>query len=150
MRETRALSFLAAALIAVGGAACGRARRAPAAAAAVEPARVACYRASWGARSKATRTADPRGAQLTHIISACARIDERGHVALGEPCLDIGVCDSAASPRAVSPSSGGNFAELRRLKGQFLRLRLLLAVGGWTGSGRFSDAALTAESRREI
>ena len=148
MRETRALSFLAAALIAVGGAACGRPPRPSAAASAVEPTRIVGYLASWGVRSKGTRIADLPGAQLTHIIYAFARIDERGHVALGEPCLDIGVCDSAASPRAVSPSSGGNFAELRRLKGQFPRLRLLLAVGGWTGSGRFSDAALTAESRR--
>ena len=30
-------------------------------------------------------------------------------------------------------SSGGNFAELRRLKGRYPRLGLLLAVGGWTG-----------------
>lgn len=38
----------------------------------------------------------------------------------------------------------------RALKATFPGLKVLLAVGGWTGSGRFSDAALTAASRRHF
>jgi chitinase len=44
--------------------------------------------------------------------------------------------------------SGGNFADLADLKRASPNLRLLISLGGWTGSGRFSDAALTS-ARRE-
>jgi chitinase len=42
---------------------------------------------------------------------------------------------------------GGNFGELARLKARYPYLKLLISVGGWTWSGRFSDAALTDASR---
>jgi chitinase len=110
---------------------------------AVRPMRVVGYLASWGVRSKGTRIADLPAKDLTHIFYAFGRIAEDGRVVLGDRCLDIGVCDSA---RAVNP--GGNFAELRKLKGRHPHLKLVVSIGGWTGSGRFSDAALTDSSRR--
>jgi chitinase len=110
-------------------------------------ARVVGYLASWGVRTKGTRIADLPGHELTHIIYAFARIGEDGRMALGDPCLDVGACDStAAAPRPQT--AGGNFEELRRLKARYPHLRVTIAVGGWTGSGRFSDIALTPESRR--
>jgi chitinase len=36
---------------------------------------------------------------------------------------------------------------LKELKARFPDLRVLISLGGWTWSGRFSDAALTAQSR---
>ena len=105
--------------------------------------RVVGYLASWGVRSKGTRIADLPAKELTHIFYAFANIDTTGRVILGDRCLDIGACDTA---RAANP--GGNFAELRRLKERNPHLRLLVSVGGWTRSGRFSDAALTDSSRR--
>ena len=141
----RALSFrvpfLFAALAAL---ACGRSPR-QAATPEAAPARIVGYLAGWGVRSKGTKIAELPGGELTHIIYAFARVTPEGTVALGDPCVDIGHCDSTAAPRATD---GGNFAELRRLKDRYPQLKLMVAIGGWTGSGRFSDVALTPESRR--
>ena len=109
---------------------------------AAKPMRVVGYLASWGVRSKGTRIADLPAKDLTHIFYAFGRIAEDGRVTLGDRCVDIGVCDSA---QAVNP--GGNFAELRKLKQAHPHLKLVVSIGGWTGSGRFSDAALTDSSR---
>jgi chitinase len=107
------------------------------------PERVVGYLASWGVRSKGTRIANLPAKDLTHIFYAFGKLDSTGRVVLGDPCLDAGRC-----PSAQAADSGGNFAELRRLKSRNPRLKLLVSVGGWTGSGRFSDAALTDSSRR--
>ena len=108
--------------------------------------RIIGYLAGWGVRTKGTRIAELPGAALTHIIYAFARITDDGRLALGDPCLDAGECDSTATSTRQT-TEGGNFAELRRLKGRHPQLKLLMAVGGWSGSGKFSDVALTAESR---
>ena len=107
------------------------------------------YLASWGVRSKGTRIADLPGDRLTHIIYAFTRITEDGRFALGDPCLDVGQC-SAPPDAPLPPTDRGNFAELRRLKERYPNLKLMIAAGGWTGSGRFSDIALTADSRRRF
>jgi chitinase len=133
------------AVIAIGALSCGR-PSSPAPTPAAPTPKIVGYLASWGVRSKGTRIADLPGDQLTHIIYAFARIGDDGRLALGDPCLDIGQCGPAGS--APPTGDGGNFAELRRLKARYPRLRLLVAVGGWSGSGRFSDVALTPESRR--
>lgn len=112
---------------------------------AVKPIRVVGYLASWGVRSKGTRIAELPAKDLTHIFYAFGKIAEDGRVTLGDRCLDIGACDTA---QAVSP--GGNFAELRKLKQLHPHLKLVVSIGGWTGSGRFSDAALTDSSRRRF
>jgi len=105
--------------------------------------RVAGYLASWGVRTKGTRIADLPAKDLTHIFYAFGKIAEDGRVVLGDPCVDVGVCDTS---QAVNP--GGNFAELARLKQRYPHLKLVVSIGGWTGSGKFSDAALTDSSRR--
>jgi chitinase len=104
--------------------------------------RVVGYLASWGVRSKGTRIAQLPAKDLTHIFYAFAKIGNDGRVMLGDPCVDVGVCESASPVNA-----GGNFAELKRLKQKNPHLQLLISIGGWTGSGKFSDAALTDASR---
>jgi chitinase len=49
-------------------------------------------------------------------------------------------------------SSGlkGNFNQLRKLKKEFPLLKILISIGGWDWSDRFSDVALTAESRKKF
>ena len=139
---------LAAALAGLVVAGCGSGPRAtgtPQPAVAQTP-RIIGYLAGWGVRTKGTRIAELPGTELTHIIYAFARITDDGRLALGDPCLDVGECDSTATSTARATESG-NFAELRRLKERHPQLKLLMAVGGWSGSGKFSDVALTAESR---
>src|SRR5688572_19620727 len=41
----------------------------------------------------------------------------------------------------------GNFQQLKALKALYPKLKVLISIGGWTGSKYFSDAALTPESR---
>jgi chitinase len=107
------------------------------------PRRVVGYFASWGVKSKGTRIADLPAKDLTHIYYAFAKIGTDGRVVLSDPCTDIGACDSTPP---LNP--GGNFAEFARLKARNPRLKLTISIGGWTDSGKFSDAALTDSTRR--
>jgi len=147
--STRYFTFrLAATLGAPAALACGPAARSAPAPVAQTP-RIVGYLASWGVRTKGTRIADLPGRELTHIIYAFVRVAEDGRLALADPCLDAGQCDAAAgSTERPSTTEGGNFADLRGLKARYPHLKILVAVGGWSGSGRFSDVALTPETRR--
>ncbi len=49
-----------------------------------------------------------------------------------------------------SPQDAGNLAVLRSLKAKNPDLEVLVSVGGWLGSDTFSDAVLTAASRRRL
>ncbi|MFD8637690.1 glycoside hydrolase family 18 protein, partial [Streptomyces sp. NPDC059656] len=53
-----------------------------------------------------------------------------------------GVADTWDQPLA------GNFNQLRELKAKHPGLKVLISLGGWSWSTHFSDAALTAASRR--
>jgi chitinase len=44
----------------------------------------------------------------------------------------------------------GHFRQLQKLKARYPDLRVVISLGGWTGSRWFSDAALTPESRRTL
>jgi chitinase len=44
----------------------------------------------------------------------------------------------------------GHFNQLRKLKVQYPHIQVMPSLGGWTGSGWFSDAARTPESRRRF
>ena len=114
--------------------------------ASASPMRVVGYLASWGVGSKGTRIADLPAKDLTHIFYAFAKVGNDGRVTLENPCVDIGACDSSATAK----TPGGNFAELAKLKQLNPHLKLAISIGGWTGSGKFSDAALTDLSRRQF
>jgi chitinase len=107
--------------------------------------RIVAYLASWGVRSKGTRIAELPGDRLTHVIYAFAKLDPDGAIALEDPCLDAGQCTASSTS-----TSGGNFEQLRLLKTRHPHLKVLIAVGGWTRSAGFSDAALTPESRQRF
>jgi len=44
----------------------------------------------------------------------------------------------------------GHFNQLKKLKALYRDLRIVISIGGWTGSTYFSDAALTSESRQRF
>ncbi len=90
---------------------------------------LAGYYASWAAYSGYTPLNIP-AQNLTHIYYAFANIGPDLKIAMGDAAID--------------PS---NFAKLRQLKQQYSHLKTLISIGGWTWSGRFSDIALTDESR---
>jgi chitinase len=87
------------------------------------------YFASW-APARGYAVADIPADRLTHVNYAFAGIRD-GKCAVGN-------LDAARDA----------FAQLRGLKQKHPHLRTLVSVGGWAGSGPFSDAALTESSRR--
>ncbi|HEY1953231.1 MAG TPA: glycoside hydrolase family 18 protein, partial [Gemmatimonadaceae bacterium] len=82
-----------------------------------------------------------------HIYYAFAEIAPDGTVVLANRCADAGACGTAAS---LPSRPRGNFGELQRLKARYPHLELTISIGGWGGSARFSDAALTDSSRRRF
>ncbi len=91
--------------------------------------KVVGYYAAWAAYSGFTPDKID-ASKLTHINYAFANIGSDLKIALGYPDVD--------------PS---NFTKLNALKQTYPNLKTLIAVGGWSWSGKFSDVALTDSSR---
>jgi chitinase len=82
--------------------------------------------------------------KLTHLNYAFANISADGKITVGDSWADIEKPfpgDTAEQPYK------GNFYQLTKLKQQYPHLKTLISVGGWTWSERFSDVALTEQSR---
>jgi chitinase len=81
---------------------------------------------------------------LTRINYAFAAIED-GRLAAGSPL-------NAPNPGAPNPDAQNldaqNLALLTSLRKQNPSLTVLVSVGGWLGSGAFSDVALSAQSRK--
>jgi chitinase len=126
-------------------AACGPTRLQPPHPVAIDAApRVVGYLFAPAARAPGLIASLPANA-YTHIDYAFANVSPGGAMILGNPCIDAGACDSTV---ALPDTLGGNFRALAALKAAHPHLRLLISVGGWGWSGRFSDAVLTDSSRR--
>ncbi len=91
--------------------------------------RIVGYYAAWASYSGFTPDKID-ASRLTHINYAFARISNDLKITMGYPDRD--------------PL---NFKMLNDLKKKNPNLKTLISVGGWTWSGRFSDAALTSASR---
>lgn len=85
---------------------------------------------------------------LTHVNYAFGLIDEHNRAIPGSP--DTDVAHRYAGDDAADDDLRGNFGQLRHIKEDHPHLRTFISIGGWTGSGRFSDAAATPERRREF
>ncbi len=90
-----------------------------------KPVRIVGYYAAWNQTPK-----DINADQLTHINYAFANIGSDLKIELGFPDVDE-----------------KNIYQLNELKKVNPKLKTLISVGGWIWSGKFSDAALTEESR---
>jgi len=95
----------------------------------IQPERVIGYYAAW-ARYSGFTPDKIDATKLTHINYAFANISADLKLELGYPDID--------------PL---NISQLKLLKNKNPDLKLLIAIGGWSWSGRFSDAALTEASR---
>jgi chitinase len=123
-----------------------------------QPKRVMGYYTNWGVYGRNyvandIKTSGTAG-KLTHILYAFAQVT---------PDLKCGVTDSWSdfemrydATRSVDgvadawwpPQLAGGFNQLKKLKVQYPNIKLLMSVGGWTLSDKFSDAALTPASRQ--
>lgn len=116
------------------------------------------YFAAWGVydRQYFVKNIQDSGtaAKLTHLNFAFANISLDLQCEIGDPWADVQMpytaansVDGQADPQDET-GLAGSFNQLRKLKAQYPHLKVLIAVGGWSWSERFSDAALTAESRQ--
>jgi chitinase len=128
--------------------------------------RLVGYFIEWGiygrgyfAKNVATSGAAER---LTHLNYAFANVAPRS---AGDPTVVCTIADSwadyvrpATADDAVDGQAEfydesvlhGSFNQIRKLKQMFPGLKAFISLGGFTFSGHFSDAALTAESRRAL
>jgi chitinase len=108
--------------------------------------KVIAYYSSWGTYSK-FEVSQIEAPHLTHINYAFANIKD-GKVVVGDPWADI----EKPFPGDCTDNSclKGNFNQLLQLKKANPHLKTLISVGGWTWSGQFSDAALSASSRTKF
>jgi chitinase len=125
---------------------------------AAEKPRLIGYFAGWNAMRTpkfVAKNVDVSGsaAKLTHINYAFANVGTDLRCAIGDPNVDYQlafVAEDSVDGVADSTADGvlrGNFNQLRKLKAKYPHLKLLISVGGWSWSDRFSDASVSAESR---
>ena len=96
-----------------------------------------------------------QAAGLTHLNYAFGNVAADGTCVSADPWADWqtpfsadlsvdGVADVAGQPIS------GNLNQLAELKAKNPKLKVLISLGGWSGSAYFSDAALTAASRSKL
>ncbi|MCX5192720.1 glycoside hydrolase family 18 protein [Streptomyces sp. NBC_00249] len=123
------------------------------------------YFTQWGVYGRDFQVQDLEAngtaARLTHLNYAFGNVSAEGRCFTGSVPgeadawadyvrpLDAansvdGVADTAEQPLA------GNFNQLRELKAEHPGLKVMISLGGWSWSTHFSDAALTAASRKEF
>jgi chitinase len=117
-----------------------------------QPPRVIGYFTSWGVASRGYTVARIPVDKLTHINYAFSAVNFFGKCALGDPNADTqrfySARDSVDNAPDVKDGPHGTFNQLLKLKLRHPDLKVLISIGGWNGSGMFSDVALTEESRR--
>ncbi|MEU4240993.1 glycoside hydrolase family 18 protein [Actinoplanes sp. NPDC026619] len=94
-------------------------------------------------------------AKLTHLNYAFGPVTAAGVCDSADPWADWGTSFSDAnSVDGVGDVAGqplaGNLHQLAELKAKNPKLRVLISLGGWSGSAYFSDAALTDASRKKL
>jgi chitinase len=117
------------------------------------------YFIQWGVygRNYHVKDVDVTGAaaKLTHLNYAFGFVNAEGDCYSADPWADWqrpvpaeqsvdGVAD------APGQALNGNLNQLRKLKAKHPGLKVLISLGGWTGSKYFSDAVLTPESRARL
>ncbi|MDG2307084.1 MAG: glycosyl hydrolase family 18 protein [Candidatus Binatia bacterium] len=107
--------------------------------------RIVGYFTSWSIYDRNYHVSDIPADKLTHINYAFVNVSADGRCTLGDPYADVEKFYEGDSWDAGALR--GNFNQLQKLKQDHPHLATLLSVGGWTWSGRFSDAALTAQAR---
>ncbi len=105
------------------------------------------YYPSWGIYQKGYQVSDIPADKLTHIIHAFARISAGGEMEIIDTWADL---EKPFGSDTWDTPIRGNFGAYKRLKAAYPNLRVLIAVGGWYDSGRFSDVAATAAARTKF
>jgi len=102
------------------------------------------YFVEWGIYGRNYNVTDIPADKLNVINYAFANISSGGEVVIYDSWAAI---EKAFPGDSWEEMPRGNFNQLAKLKQKHPHLITMISVGGWTLSGRFSDVALTAQSR---
>lgn len=109
-------------------------------------ARFVAYYIEWGIYGRNYHPADMPLEKITHVNYAFANIGADGRIAIGDPYAAVERLypgDTWGQPYA------GTYNQLNNvLRAKYPHIKTLISVGGWTWSARFSDVALSEDSRR--
>lgn len=111
------------------------------------PYRIVGYYSSWSIYDRAYFVTDIPADKLTTINYAFALVSDDAQCVLGDEYADI---QYQYPGDKEDEKLLGNFKQLNLLKQAHPGLQTVISIGGWTGSAKFSDAALTAESRQKF
>jgi len=119
------------------------------------PQRIIGYFTSWGIAGRGYRVTHIPGNLLTHINYAFGVISpQEDKCVLGDPVADVqkfyGANESFDHKPDLKDALHGAFGQFLKLKKQYPHLKVMISIGGWNGSARFSDVALTEESRNKF
>ena len=107
--------------------------------------RVVAYYIEWGIYGRDYQPADMPLDKITHVNYAFANISPDGRIAIGDPYAAV---EKLYPGDSWDQSYAGTYNQLNNvLRAQYPHIKTLISVGGWTWSGRFSDVALTEQSR---
>jgi chitinase len=112
------------------------------------------YDQGYTVKTVATSGAAPRLTHLNYAFANLAPAAGGSQVVcqIADPYADYQKSWTAAESvdGVAVPASAplrGNFQQLRALKSRYPNLKVMISLGGWTGSQHFSDMAVTPESR---
>ncbi len=111
------------------------------------PQRIIGYYSSWSIYARQFFVTDIAADLLTHINYAFANISDSGECAIGDAWADT---QFPYPGETKGDGLLGNFHQFQLLKEQHPDLQTLISIGGWSWSAKFSDVALTPESRQKF
>jgi chitinase len=107
--------------------------------------RIVAYFIEWGIYGRNYQPADMPLEKITHINYAFANIGADLRIAIGDPYAAI---DNFYPGDTWDQPYRGCYNQINNvLRTQYPHIKTLISVGGWTWSGRFSDVALSSDSR---
>lgn len=109
--------------------------------------RVVGYFTEWGIYGRNYTVADLPVDKLTTINYAFANISDQGEVAVYDSWAAV---EKPFGSDTWDTPVRGNYHQLQLLKQAHPNLEILISIGGWTLSGKFSDVALTSASRAKF
>ncbi len=111
------------------------------------PQHIIAYFSSWSIYDRQYFVTDIAADMLTDINYAFANISDAGECTLGDEWADT---QFPYPGEKEGDGLLGNFHQLELLKEKNPNLQTLISIGGWTWSAKFSDVALTDESRKKF
>lgn len=104
------------------------------------------YFTSWSAYDRALTVKDIDPTLLTHVNFAFANLNEDGEVVVGDEDVDLKM-NFGTELGGSTEDSKGHFGQFFQLKAKYPNIKVLISIGGWSWSTKFSDVAADPKKR---